>query len=108
MSEKILTSTEGGVGFRGTHYLTGYPKLARIQVIIEKPCPNVLLFDIPADCLPYIPDQSEGSEFQRAGLWHFYKGIMEIRFNEQKIITSVSLSGENIYNGCLTRFRSVA
>ena len=58
-------------GFRGV-YRKGDEEFAAMQICVDSPVGEILIIDIPSRCLPYLPDMSEGSEFQRKGYWHHY------------------------------------
>ncbi len=106
MEEKTTwVSEKNKIGFRGSYFYKEkpkWPKLARMQVVVERPRGEILMFDIPMDCLPYIPDESVESDFQKQGKWHYFQGIMEIDVSLEKKLLGVRLDGKEIYNGYLS------
>ena len=103
----ISVSKKDGIGFRGILPADKkYPELAQMQVLIESPIGNVFSFNIPATCLPYLPDMSGSSEFRKRGYWHWYKGTMEIYVSIshrqgklEKKVTKIVWDGQEVFSG---------
>jgi hypothetical protein len=100
-----LGNEEPLFGFRGLGKYEGNGRTwARMQVTFNNPN-DFLWFDIPAECLPYIPDMSEGSDFRKSGHWHHFpvdkeKGYSVIvdSSGEGFPIRRVVLNGETIFD----------
>jgi hypothetical protein len=72
------------LGFRGTHWpaAPGGEEMARVIAYPKKGSADerevffMQGIDIDSSKLPYLPDMSAGSEFEKKGAWHYYDAEM--------------------------------
>jgi len=80
-------------------------RYARIVAGVKQPKRELLVFDIPEKCMPYLPDMSKGSEFDKEGHWHRYSDaerqgyeIVTRGTDKHQRVQRVFMNGQQIYD----------
>jgi hypothetical protein len=90
---------QGLFGLRGC-FTRDETRFARLVVGVKSPKSDAFVFDIPAACLPRLPDMSEGSDFVRNGHWYHYPEESceySVGIGSDGMVERVVLGGEEIY-----------